>query len=251
MLNKNVTPLFLVLFLTILRFQTHGQGTFVNLNFESANVPIIPSGQAGVDVAVSDGIPGWLAFHGSNQTLQMLHNDISIFSVQVGILGPNWNNTFGIPVIEGNYSAVIQAGSDSLTPVPAAISQTGLISATAKSIQLKVQSVFANPASQFNVTIAGLNIALLPLSSNSSYTLYAGDISAFAGQTRELRISALPTTYAYSSFVLDSIVFSDQTIPEPSTLGLLGLGALLFGWRFGRGTSAPPTSPTPRTPRSL
>jgi len=237
MITSDKKRLLLVLVFAVSQFHTRGQGTFINMNFESANVPIIPNGQAGTDVGVTEGIPGWLAYLGSSQTSQMLHNDISIFSARVGILGPDWNNSFGIGVIEGNYSAVIQAGQSSLDPISASISQTGQFPGSAKSIRLKTKLIFADPANQFQqfeLKIAGQNVALLPLSVTSGYTLFGGDISAFAGLTGELKISATPTPYEYYSFVVDSIVFSNQPIPEPSVFGLVGLGALLFGLRLRR-----------------
>jgi hypothetical protein len=57
-------------------------------------------------------------------------------------------------------------------------------------------------------------------------------VVAYAGQTRELKISSLPTEADhYNRFVIDSISFSDQPIPEPGACGLICLGALLFGFR--------------------
>jgi hypothetical protein len=51
-------------------------------------------------------------------------------------------------------------------------------------------------------------------------------MSQFAGQTGELRFTAVN-----SSGRLDFIQFSNQPIPEPSTVGLFAIGVLLLGWR--------------------
>jgi hypothetical protein len=66
---------------------------------------------------------------------------------------------------------------------------------------------------------------MTPLLATGTYTLYAGNIIPFSGQTHELRITALPVSLFFS---VDSIEFSPQIVPEPSALGLFALGGLLF-----------------------
>jgi hypothetical protein len=74
---------------------------------------------------------------------------------------------------------------------------------------------------------------MVALANTPNYTLYGGDITAFAGLNAELRIAALATpTYPFSAFAFDSISFSDQAVPEPGALCLIGLGALFLGWRL-------------------
>src|SRR5436190_4300365 len=109
------------------------QGTFQNLDFENAILPVLPSGQSGGFVSSANGIPGWTAYYGSIQTPQIIHNGLSLGAVNISILGPNWNF---FPTLEENYSVVLQSGLvASTTPTPAAIGQTGTIPATALSLQ--------------------------------------------------------------------------------------------------------------------
>jgi hypothetical protein len=70
----------------------------------------------------------------------------------------------------------------------------------------------------------------------SGYTLYGADVTAFAGLTAELRFTALPrpSPPIISTLFVDSIVFSNQPIPEPSVFGLFAFGVLLLGWRLVR-----------------
>jgi hypothetical protein len=204
------------------------------LNFELANIPALPSGQDSLE-PIASALPGWTGYIATGQQSQVLHNTYNLGLPALGILGPSWNNLPG--VIEGSFSAVIQSGFNYPinTRQSAGIAQTGLIPASANSIQMKVQAFLATDMSQLNVTIGGQNVTMVPILSTSSYVLLGGDVSTFSGLTRELSITSLPTpTHPNHSFVVDSIVFSNQPIPEPNTFGFFALGAALLGWRSRR-----------------
>src|SRR5690242_1758772 len=68
------------------------QGTFQNLDFESANVPTLPLGQSGTlnGTATSDGLPYWTAYYGSSLTPVITHNNYTLGDANISILGPNW-----------------------------------------------------------------------------------------------------------------------------------------------------------------
>jgi hypothetical protein len=57
-----------------------------------------------------------------------------------------------------------------------------------------------------------------------NYSIYAGDVSSFAGQSGILQLRGVG--------YLDNIQFSDQPVPEPSTIGVFGVGALLLSWHL-------------------
>ncbi|HEX3798823.1 MAG TPA: hypothetical protein VH413_08990 [Verrucomicrobiae bacterium] len=204
-----------------------GQGTFQNLGFESANLSPIPQGQVGSFVPVSAALPGWTVFLGSSQASQVLQNNASTGDPEVDILGPNFGNGPG-GVIEGNYTAVLQAGGSG-THVPATIEQTGFVPSTAKSIQMK----FGPGTTGYEVTLGGQEITMSPLAENPNYTLYGGVIpTGLIGTTQELAISALPTpTDAFNGFPVDSIVFSPNAVPEPTIWSLLLCSASLLAIR--------------------
>jgi hypothetical protein len=79
-------------------------------------------------------------------------------------------------------------------------------------------------------TIPTVQIGIQPIGS-TRYLILGGDISSFAGQTGELRFTAPVTLLSFNIPYLDNIQFSIEPIPEPGTLGLFALGALLLGWR--------------------
>jgi len=65
------------------------QGTFQNLNFESATVPIIPAGEFGSHVTVAQGIPGWTAYlPGLTTVTEIGHNDLSLGGAYIMIQKP-------------------------------------------------------------------------------------------------------------------------------------------------------------------
>jgi hypothetical protein len=217
---------------------THAQ-TFTNLNFESADVaPTAPPTITYVPVGAA--LPGWTAFLGGVQLTQVGYNVPSTGTAGVSLFGPNWNSTdegvFGIGIIDGNYSIVLQEGANPLNSTPlevsASIEQNGTVPSTAESIQFKASE--ANPLSvSFNGNI------LLPVALSSGvsadglpYTLYAANISAWANQPGELEFTA--TVNGSENYdVLDDISFSTTPVPspEPSIVALTAIGGLLFGAR--------------------
>jgi hypothetical protein len=107
--------------------------------------------------------------------------------------------------------------------VSAAVAQTAQIPSDARSLVLNARTA------RLDVTFGGIPIPFAVLSSYPDYSVIAGDVSQFAGQTGELRltvpwIGVSGWNYTY----LDYIRFSPSMIPEPSSLGLLALAVLLL-----------------------
>ncbi len=204
-----------------------GQGTFQNLNFESANVPSIPSDHT-TQVLTSDALPGWTAYAGTNQLLQIWYNGISAGSASVGLIDRH-TYIWGEDVIGGNFTVTISAGinPDRTGDSSAAIAQSSLVPVWANSLWFNASWT----AGDLAITFEGVHIGFYPQYVGPNYTTYAGDISAFRGRLGELRFTEEPISSRFSTVLLDDISFSVQSIPEPDMLRLFGLGALLFGWR--------------------
>lgn len=222
--KNHITTTVLCAVMGILSSDAFGQGTFQNLDFESANVPTIPSGSSGGFVPVASGLPGWNAYLGTNQQTQVLHNSLTAGSSFVGIMGPDFSS---ITRIQGSYTAFLFGGvNPDIGNVDASIGQTGTIPGAARSIQFKT-----NPGhGEITIRIGGQLIPVVALQSFSTYTLFGGDVSFFSGQVAELRITAVSDyiNHGPNAFAIDSILFSNQSVPEPSAFCLLGLGALLY-----------------------
>jgi hypothetical protein len=208
-----------------------GQGTFQNLGFECPVLPLVPNSFG--FVAAADGTPGWTPYVGTNATA-LLYNNLYLGTAVVDLIGPEWTNS---PiVIDGSYSVVLQAGLGNSPGSPGGVAQTevsirqtGLVPLGTQSILFKAQAGYL----PLSVTLAGQSIPFFAMGTGSNYTLYGGDISAFGGQTAELRFTALPPN---DNWTIDSIEFSSQAVPEPSVLTLFALGSVLFTWRFLRQT---------------
>jgi len=199
---------------------SQGQGTFVNLGFEQANLPYLAPGQSGGDVSALDALPGW--------TVQMnlgniLYNNQNLDLASVSILNTNYPGPPGFAL--GTYYVLLQAGGYPGEPatIPS-IAQNGEVPATAKSMRL---IAYSSPPV---VTFAGNQIPLFALNTVGYRTFYGADISAYAGQTGELKFTGGLTYF-------DNISFSTLGIPEPAPLAMITTGlVLLFAFQHGRGS---------------
>jgi hypothetical protein len=203
---------------------------FQNLDFESANVSNLPPNQFEF-VPVADGLPGWSAYIGTNELTQVGHNAISLGGANVGVLGP----TNAFQPLQGSYSAILQAGGVVGNPGdPASIAQTGLIPASAKSVQfegtLQLQERGAVFTNSLFVTIGDQNVTVVPLGND----IYGCDVSAFANSTEDLEFT-MSGAFGNALILLDAITFSPEAIPEPSSLSLVLVGvACLVFWQAAR-----------------
>ena len=199
--------------------RAHAQGTFQNLSFENPRLPLILGPDARLSAA--DAIPGWTAYIGENQVDRVIYNTFALDLATVSLQGPGSDLT---PLL-GNYSVYLRGPSQFVPPGNPAIAQTGQIPPDAKSLVFITGLSYA-----FNTTFAGNAIPLVQIGATPKYVILSGDVSAFAGQTGELRFSG--------GGFLDAIHFSSSAVPEPSVLGLTILGALILGWRWRRSSRA-------------
>ncbi|MCC6819175.1 MAG: PEP-CTERM sorting domain-containing protein [Verrucomicrobia subdivision 3 bacterium] len=206
-------PLLLLALLVSLSVCAFGQGTFRNLDFESANV----TGYSTGGVPITNALPGWKVYLGTFEIDWVLYNDVSIGAAAISLQGPGSSLT----VLQGSYTVFLQpqfGGGGPLIPIPA-IAQTGTVPASAISVRFYGLAGFA-------VSFAGQTIPISQLDTTPNYNIYGGDISMFANQTGELRFTG--------GGYLDMIHFSAQAVPEPSMFGLLGFSALRLGWQLRR-----------------
>jgi hypothetical protein len=213
----------LIVALHVMVVQVLGQGTFQNLNFESATIVPDPSSPYyPYAVFASSAIPGWVAYIGGSQQTDIIHNTVSLGAAAISI----HDTTSSFQPIQGNYSVLLQPSSGG-PPTTAAIGQIGQIPSTAVSL------IFYGTTTM-QVTFDGQSLSLIQLGSAPGYQIVGADISAFAGQTGELRFLMMTNPQFGLMSYLDNIQFSTSPIPEPSTIGLFTLGGLFLRWRFTR-----------------
>ena len=185
-----------------------GQGTFENLDFEHPVLPLMP---VDFQVPITKALPGWTGYIGGVQVDYVIYNTISIGSSEIDLQGPGSLE----PILEGSYTVGMGPSTQGL---PTAIAQVGTVPSSAKSL-----SFYVYDDSAFTVTFRGTQIPVSVVGSTSTARILGGDISAFAGQTGELRFQG--------GGELDNIQFSDLGVPEPGEAALAALGLLLLGWR--------------------
>jgi hypothetical protein len=136
--------------------------------------------------------------------------------------------------LQGKYGVCLQGGPfNSPELFSAEISQTGLVPSGAKSLLIDMQYVYDSPLAI--VSLGGQVISMMPVETFPTYTVYGGDISAFAGQVETLTLAEpSPASNPPSTVMLDNIVFSNSAIPEPGVASLFALAAVALGWRVLR-----------------
>lgn len=204
---------------------------FENLDFESPRLPLIAdSGDDYGRVPLSDALRGWTGYIGDGVLPLASFNAAFLSSAGISLGGPGgWPSSyprFGEKnIIAGHYSAFLQSGanlSGGLRYASASLAQVGDVPLDALSLQLSIDAV-----GLFSVSLGGQALDLFALEVTPDSTLYGADISAFRGQTTELRITTYdPLDPTRQTFLwLDSIRFSPTAVPEPSSV-VLGLAAL-------------------------
>jgi hypothetical protein len=220
----------------LLSISSRAQTPFQNLGFESSQVADVYD-PSHIFTPFSQALPGWTGYFGTNLANQAVVNTVSLGKYNISILG---HNALVYGPIAGNWSAVIQAGFEPFQPaLSATLAQTGFVPAGTLSLQMKVRPNTPGDLNNMLVTLGGQTITMLPLGTDTNYpatTLFAGDISQFANQTAELRITVLSLPPgANSTLELDNIVFSPHPVPEPA---IPALALLALVWRR-RAASAP------------
>lgn len=188
----------------------NAQGTFQNLSFEDGVYVPIPDDPFG-RVQFSSAMPGWAGYLGETPIDWILFNFLFLNDAGIAIWGPNQPQA---GLFHGQFYLVLQ-NSFPVPTVSPAIAQIGTVPAIAQSIR------FYLAQGDMVVSFNGQEIPLSVLGSAPTGNLYGGDISAFAGQTGELRFRGVG--------YLDHIQFSAEPIPEPRVWALFALGALLLG----------------------
>jgi hypothetical protein len=207
----------------VLGFRASAQGTFQNLDFESANPgpPITGPIMGAPYQPMALALPGWSASIGGIPVNEVLQNDLTLGAPAVVLVGPGPGLGPFSP-IDGNYSVLL---IDSFPTTLPSISQTGLVPAGTQTLLFR-----ADPGvGGMNVSIGNENVAFSAVGTGPNYTLYGANISAWASQTEQLSFTAEQSP-GLNIWEIDDISFSpNSVVPEPRPLALMGMGGFLFG----------------------
>ena len=222
---------YVTVFLTLFCWapQAHPQGTFQNLAFESAVLVPIPGDPVG-RVQFGPAFPGWNGYIGGVQQTNALYNLAALDSSAISIIDTNPSG-WTIGVIQGRYSAVVQAGiGNGLPATDTTLLQIAKVPSGAETLRFTAYYASDDGLSSLVVSLGGQSLPLIPLQSESPFTIYGADIHGLAGQSAELAFTVLAQVphHSNNTLFLDSITFSDLRIPEPSTFVLFAFGSLFF-----------------------
>lgn len=237
-LEQPMNRLLVALILAILTHLPSAKcANFTNLNFESANLPFIPRGQFGEYQPIELAMPGWQAFAGTETLPVILHNNATLGTASISILGPDYSDF----TMEGNYLISLRPGAFGLlgTSVDISVQQAGLVPVGSRSLQFLGLTAGILPSTErFDVFINGQELDAFVLASHPNFVNTFGvDVSAFAGQEVTLRITSFVLPAEPNGLGLDALTFSPVAVPEPGILSLITLAGLAFGfhrWRNSR-----------------
>ncbi len=247
---------FLLLVSSILLATNCRLQAFINLDFEGIRGQFKEDWTENPDrqgwIAWEDAAPGWSHSPG-NDTQGVYFNSNHFGTTQQFILVDNytpydreylknhgelppgaqsfWEGNFRLLMISGHLSPH-ENDPDFGVVQNAWISQKGTIEAGSKSIRMK-----AEVWGVLGVWIDGVEIRMYETETN----VWVGDISAYAGQSVELKIGDNSPNdgdinYLGGDLALDAIRFSSESVPEPADFalyaGLLALTGLIARRRF-------------------
>ena len=199
--------------------------SFVDLDFDEARL----SASAPATLPWDEAAPGWS--HSDGDSTGYVYNNFShagysqYYVLEPAPFGPA-SGLYGFGMRSGTFHEQEPRGDF----VQAFLSQTGRLGATVTSVSLLTNSVF------FGLSLNGQGIDMQPVGLDPASPTYAedvlsyvgewtGDVSAFAGQVVELKITDLLPPTDFSPLNIDEIRF--LPVPEPSAAALFGLGLLI------------------------
>ena len=207
---------------------------FQDLDFDAATTNItvtLPPDQGAGYGPASDLLPGWQLLQGTDP-VSLVGLDLNPISLGVASIYDRNSQGFPAPVL-GEFSLGLFPGYNLIFDYqPFSLLQTGDIGANIRSIR------FLNYGSPFALTVNG---ALIPLEYeyqpgsldlDTRQAIVTGDISAFAGQTVQLRLTTVDIPGSTVNG-LDNIEFSTEIVPEPRVMTLLFVGLIISGLRLG------------------
>jgi hypothetical protein len=175
--------------------------TFKNLDFESALVAK-PLNLAGPSLPPSQALPGWTVISPIGVVIDNVYErgEVALFDDSFYQLPP-------LGKVGGHYTVCLMGA----VPNGSGIAQTAHLCSGARLLHFKA----SQPTNLFDISIAGQVLTCSFVSSSTDYANYEyqADISSFAGQTAELRVTS-KINFCY----IDDICFSGQPVSSCPTI---------------------------------
>ena len=215
-------PKLTVVLLLLMAGDASFSAQFQNLGFDTANTNNL-SGIPG-HAPAAEMLPGWQLETPEGKTASVGYNFFPI-GLNLAILYDASMPQPPLFPIEIKYSLGLWPEFDK----PFSLIQSGEVPLNAKTIQ------FLNFGGQFELRANDILVPLIYVYPEAYFPGQAdqpidvfGNIASFAGQNVELKFTTIQRTVGPFVNGIDSIVFSPENIPEPTTWGLLVLGGLIF-----------------------
>ena len=207
---------------------------FMDLDFDAAQLPV----PTPAILPWSVGAPGWGHSDGDSTGdvyYELAHAGYS----QYYVLEPTPFGSSAGPYALGMRSGTLHEQEPRGDFVQAFLSQTGSLGRDVTSVSLFTSSAF------FALSLNGQPIDMLPAGLDPESPTYpedvltywgewTGDVSAFAGQVVDMRITDLLPPDNFSALVVDQIQFLPVSEASTNTLSGLGLLTVLLAARRGR-----------------
>lgn len=223
---------------------------FANLNFEAS--PNFPAGDYQSPWTVySTALNGWRANIGTNVQLGACANEFILDAPTVALLTSSNSDSYTQP-IEGQKSIFLQSTPlywKNLASIQnVGISRTGEVPTNAQIIRFKARNPWWSyspntvNSGPVDVRLANQPIPLITVRSNTGDVEYAGDISAWAGQTAELYLGVSASNICCDSFFPESWAIVDSISFDPGVrleIALISANSLRVSWPSNATASLP------------
>jgi hypothetical protein len=199
--------------------------SFVNLDFESARLPMLSFEAPGFLTNTTEAIPSWSVFYGAQAASEVYYHTLTLGSTALTVRDANMDPM--LRAISGNFSVFL--ASSSVGPA-ISMTQSGTVPASSQSFRFKKDGIIRDGWLQVYFQNELLPLQQLEALPDDIY-VYGADISMFQSQYGELKlIGAAPTPFSGVGGMIDDLECSPTPVPEPSSVALFLLGSGLLVW---------------------
>jgi hypothetical protein len=201
--------------------------SFSNLDFEDSTIPL--DAASSLSVPISQLFPSWTVRYGNTVYPNGGYNMYELAGAKAALMASASPTD---SIIEGTHSLYMQTWIAGIS-----IAQVGDVPGEAKSLRFfarnHVYRYYPQPPGPYVLQMDGQIVPLVTLSSSGGDLQLGADVSAWAGQTAELRLVMPPFAQGDLGFgCVDAFTFSAQPLPEPNAVVFAGAILVAIRRRF-------------------